>query len=132
MTPQLETELRTLREICKRAASHETAYNGDYEPELWGALDNHCGVVSILVNMLYGGTYRHSVIDGERHIWNRLPDGSEVDLTSCQFKGDGFHPLPVESTDYTIGPVASSKRLYLFLLRVGQCGGEWYAIGKKW
>lgn len=32
-------------------------------------------------------------IKGITHYWNRLPDGKEVDFTSCQFGGDGFTPL---------------------------------------
>jgi hypothetical protein len=52
-----------------------------------------CGVTSLVVQDHVGGdllmaTVRHA--DGRRqgvHYWNRLPDGTEVDLTREQFRG---------------------------------------------
>lgn len=34
-------------------------------------------------------------VNGMDRYWNRLGDGQEVDLTSCQFGGDGFTPLAI-------------------------------------
>ena len=46
-----------------------------------------------MVQALLGGDIVTGRIKGEPHYWNRLPDGKEVDLTSCQFGGDGFKPF---------------------------------------
>jgi hypothetical protein len=40
-----------------------------------------------------GGKIVAGTVNGEPHYWNRLPCGTEVDLTSCQYGGDGFTPL---------------------------------------
>jgi hypothetical protein len=40
-----------------------------------------------------GGDIVTGRVKGVQHYWNRLPDGKEVDLTSCQFGGDGYTPF---------------------------------------
>lgn len=52
-----------------------------------------CGRVSRVVVAVCGGVIVTGPTQGTRHFWNRLPDGTCVDLTSCQFGGDGFTPL---------------------------------------
>jgi hypothetical protein len=50
-----------------------------------------CGVTALVVNDLLGGSILVAEVlwpDGSRqgaHLWNKLPDGSEVDLTLGQF-----------------------------------------------
>lgn len=56
-------------------------------------LKGYCGVVSMLVMNLYGGCLMTAKIKGIQHYWNRLSDGRQVDITSCQFDGDGWTPL---------------------------------------
>jgi len=47
---------------------------------------NQCAVTSLIVQDYFGGDLlRCKTITGTSHYWNRLPDGSEVDLTSDQF-----------------------------------------------
>jgi hypothetical protein len=87
-------QLKILRKAALKVASAETAYlPEEYKSSRLSALQGHCGCVSWLVMQLYGGTIVTGKVDGIRHYWNRLPDGEEVDLTSCQFGGDGFTPL---------------------------------------
>lgn len=51
-----------------------------------------CGATALVVNDLLGGDLMLAEVhlpDGSRqgvHYWNRLPDGSEVDLTRQQFR----------------------------------------------
>jgi len=53
----------------------------------WG----HCDITALLVNDLFGGelvvgeVYHHGVQQGF-HWWNRLPSGTEIDLTRSQFR----------------------------------------------
>ena len=49
-----------------------------------------CGVTALVVHDLFGGELilGEVLVDGARtgsHYWNRLPDGTEVDLTAEQF-----------------------------------------------
>jgi len=49
-----------------------------------------CGVTALVVQDLLGGDLIHGEVhvDGAKegnHYWNRLPDGTEVDLTADQF-----------------------------------------------
>ena len=82
---------RLLKEAMMNVASHETAYL-TYNPEK-SRLHNHCGAVAWVIKQQYGGVLLGGKIDGISHIWNQLPDGTEIDLTSCQFGGDGYTPL---------------------------------------
>lgn len=56
---------------------------------LWG----HCSAMAVTVQAALGGSIVTGRVKGVQHYWNRLPDGTEIDLTSCQFGGDGFSPL---------------------------------------
>ena len=53
----------------------------------------HCAPMAHVVRAVFGGDFMEGPVNGIRHFWNRLPDGTEVDLTSCQFGGDGLSPL---------------------------------------
>jgi len=49
-------------------------------------LKNHCAVVSLIAQNLFGGELMRAVMaDGDSHYWNRLPDGTEKDFTKSQF-----------------------------------------------
>jgi len=62
-------------------------------PPLRSPLAGHCSIVALMVRGMFGGVIVTGLVDETRHYWNRLPDGREVDLTSCQFGGDGVTPL---------------------------------------
>lgn len=91
--------LEILREAALQVASAETScYPDFYEHRqrkglLKSPLDGHCAAMAHLVQGVYGGEIVTGRIEGAPHYWNRLPDGTEVDLTSCQFGGDGYTPL---------------------------------------
>ena len=69
-------------------AAADTAY-GKWS----GGLHNHCGPVSYLVQKKFGGHIVSGKIKGESHLWNRLLDGKEIDLTSDQYGGNGISPI---------------------------------------
>lgn len=74
-----ESMLRLIREVALETSEEQN-------------LQGYCVVLATLVRGLYGGDIVRGRINGEPHYWNRI-DGEEIDLTSCQFGGDGFHPL---------------------------------------
>lgn len=92
-TEQEEYMLVNIRRVAKLVASKETAYKSVYEPETYGNLHNHCGCVADIVQSFAGGELLTGTVKGVYHIWNKLPSGLEVDLTSEQFGGDGWRPL---------------------------------------
>jgi hypothetical protein len=53
----------------------------------------HCAVVALIVQDYFGGDLLKASLVGTdfefdgSHFWNRLPDGTEVDLTQEQFEG---------------------------------------------
>lgn len=44
-----------------------------------------CAVTALVVQDHSGGDLLRAIVNGESHYWNRLPDGTEVDLTRAQF-----------------------------------------------
>ena len=89
----MNTHLKLLREACVAAAGAKTSCH----PELYNAhkspLEGHCAAVAYMVQGMFGGEIVTGRVTGITHYWNRLPDGKEVDLTSCQFGGDGYTPF---------------------------------------
>lgn len=88
----MNRRLRKYRRSFLSVAARDTAHS----PRKWDkhkGLTGHCGAVSYMIQRLMGGDLVGGAVKGERHIWNRLPNGTEVDLTSDQFGGDGFTPL---------------------------------------
>jgi len=78
-----------------RAASPETAYDpiGYEHGRTVSPLIEHCGCVAYAVRELFGGHILTGKVHGETHFWNQLPDGTEVDLSSDQYGGDGVTPV---------------------------------------
>jgi len=98
-TPQSREHFAILRKACMAVASAQmSCYPELYEKyvragTLKSPLQGHCGAVASMIHGMFGGEIVTGRVNDEPHYWNRLPDGSEVDLTSCQFGGDGFTPL---------------------------------------
>jgi len=87
MDDKTRTTLRFLREAAIKAAGTNIR-----DPHA-SPLEGYCASVSVIVRGILGGDLVTGKIDNCRHYWNRLPSGEEVDLTSCQFGGDGLNPL---------------------------------------
>jgi hypothetical protein len=91
----LEKNRRRVREAFLKAACAETScWPEQYiREEKASPLYLHCAAAATVIRVLFGGDIVTGKVCGERHYWNRLPDGQEVDFTSCQYGGDGFTPL---------------------------------------
>lgn len=77
--------LPALRKVCVALVGDDT-------------LEGCCGHVALLVQSMCGGDLVERVVPSPsdsigQHFWNRLPDGTEIDLTSSQFGGDGWNPM---------------------------------------
>ncbi len=90
MLPSLDN-LKLLKAAMCAVASEATAY-GEYNPSV-SPLDGHCGAAAYVLHRLFGGEVMSGTIDGERHLWNRLTNKVEVDMTKCQYGKDGFDSL---------------------------------------
>ena len=67
----------------RHCGSEDTAY-GDYLPEQFGKLHNHCGCVSYALQQMLGGDIMQGKVNGVPHMWNSI-GMVEVDLCSEQF-----------------------------------------------
>ena len=63
--------------------SRDTAY-GEYIPQQFGKLHNHCGCVSYALQKMLGGDIMQGKVNGVPHMWNSI-GMVEVDLCSEQF-----------------------------------------------
>lgn len=73
-------------------ANASTAF-GDYNPQKFGKLHNHCGCVAYAIQKIHGGTIRTGKVCGVKHYWN-LIDGRAVDYTASQFNQPIDHIAP--------------------------------------
>ncbi len=76
---------------------------------------DQCGPTSLVVHDSLGGDlYEVEVFTGgvrtDHHYWNRLPDGTEVDLTRTQFRnGETFGPAIVLPRPTHVSPAAQAR-----------------------
>jgi hypothetical protein len=87
--------LTRLRKALLKSACAETSCSPDgyRRKKIKSPLYLHCAAAATVVKAVLGGDIVTGRVKGVPHYWNRLPDGIEVDLTSCQFGGDGFTPF---------------------------------------
>jgi hypothetical protein len=76
-------------------------------------------VTALVVQDFLGGELLRGLVCGESHYWNRLPDGTELDLTSEQFdtyRLDG--PPEVRGRSYALSFSDTNRRYQLLRRRV--------------
>lgn len=112
------SSLEIVREAMLKSACAETScYPDEYErKKVKSPLYMHCAAAAIVVQALFGGDIVTGRVKEIQHYWNRLPNGTEVDLTSCQFGGDGFTPFKKGRKVNRKGPTA--LRFLMFAERV--------------
>lgn len=79
-----------------------TSGDPDWSPE--APTRGQCAVSALVIQDEMGGDLVRAVVEGVSHYWNRLPNGSEVDVTRGQFE----HWCPVGLTVRDRGYVLSS------------------------
>lgn len=86
-----------LRDMLRAAWGHDTTN----DPDRWSPANpawGQCAVTALAVQEVIGGDLLRSAAPGGSHYWNRLPDGTELDLTREQFR-DGYVPHVIEQRD---------------------------------
>ena len=108
-------ELKRIREAMIECASPDTALDGLFSRQV-SPLHNHCGCVAYTVQQHLGGDI---LVEMEKeHYLNQLPDGRIIDLSSCQFGGDGYTPMTPDvmpAMDFD-----ANDRILLFANRVSE------------
>jgi len=98
--------LRPLREACLRAVADR-----QLEPGRHSALQQvRRGFPDR--TRVFTGDLLCGFVGEERHYWNRLPNGQEVDLTSDQFGGDGCTPLIAGAPVDVPSPISLTALLF--------------------
>jgi len=119
--------LERLRRAALRVAAQDTAYDaGAYRAaraQGRSPLVGHCNAMAYVVQSRLGGEIVEGRVGKERHMWNRLPGGVEVDLTSDQYGGDGFTPVASPRRDVP-ARAAANKRFVVFRDRVAKQLGD--------
>lgn len=101
-----------LRESWSRSTSADSPRWSPNNPA-WG----QCAVTALLVQDLLGGELLRGVVDGVSHYFNRLPDGSLVDLTREQFgSGAEVRDTAIRARAYVLG-FAETRQRYRRLRR---------------
>lgn len=85
---RIDAQLAELRKAMLSVVHVERKYTDWCSP-----LTGHCVAAALMVQACFGGVLVTGKVNDCPHYWNRLPDGREVDLTSCQFGGDGFNAM---------------------------------------
>ena len=120
--------IERLRELLPTICDRETSQDPEgWTPDnpLWG----HCAVVALIVQDYFGGDLLRASLKGTpwfpqnvSHYWNRLPDGTKVDLTEDQF-GDSYPTLPdpiIRTREYVLSYPATVKRCELLKARLAK------------
>lgn len=77
-----------------------------------------CAVTSLLVQDHFGGKLVRGEFEGGSHYWNRLPDGTEIDLTASQFETiPDFKNVAFRSRKYVLSYPDTVVRYRLLVAR---------------
>lgn len=112
--------LKTLEKCLLQSWSAETA-QGEWTPECPSL--NQCAITALIVQDYLGGDLlRCKMTNGNSHYWNRLPDGTEVDLTEDQFNFIEAKPLKddfvIRARDYVLSFPETARRYALLKEKV--------------
>jgi len=123
-SPKLDAFAALLPSLCDR----ETSADPDgWTPEnpLWG----HCAVASLVAQDRFGGALMRGSLEPfpkwahmRSHYWNRLPDGSERDLTYPQFGDDPpqFMTAETRTSACVLSHAATMERYKLLSWRIAK------------
>ena len=84
---------------------------------------NQCAVTALVVQDLFGGNLlRCNMTDGDSHYWNKIADGTEIDLTEEQFNHIDGKPLRetvvIRQRDYVLSYPNTMYRYGLLLQKI--------------
>lgn len=111
------TNKPTLREVLEQCWDRDTSAT----PSRWRRdrpSIGQCAITALLIQDCWGGELLRVMNHGESHYFNRLSDGTEVDLTRDQF--DDWSPTQpeVRSRDYVLSFEQTVRRYTILLERI--------------
>jgi hypothetical protein len=103
---------KDLIEAIRLSWSAETTADGEWSRDR--PSKGQCAVTALVVQDHLGGELLRATVGPVSHYWNRLPDGTIVDLTRDQFPS--FSPVGVESRtrEYVLSYPATAERYRVF------------------
>lgn len=108
LTRSAAKELQRTLQVLTEAWDSSTAAGDHWSPH--NPAQGQCAVSALLVQDLYGGELLRTVNEGESHYWNRLPDGTEIDLTRSQFTKWEPEEILVRERSYLLGSESTVAR----------------------
>jgi hypothetical protein len=108
-----------LEQAIRRSWSAETTVDHDWTPQR--PSKGQCAVTALVVQDYLGGDLLRALVGEVTHYWNRLPDGTILDLTRDQFRS--FEPGNIEprSREYILSYPATAARYRTLAERVQAC-----------
>ena len=89
-----QEKLEQIRNILKTGWNRESSYSTElYEGSDPYSSDGQCYITARTLNYIFGWDIIHLRNSDYNHYWNKLKDGTELDFTSDQMGGDGYHPI---------------------------------------
>lgn len=94
----------------------DTSADDNWTPER--PLKGQCAVTALVVQDYLDGELLRTTVDGVSHYWNRLADGTEIDLTRDQF--DAWNPAEIvkRGRSYVLDFPATERRYLILSKRV--------------
>jgi hypothetical protein len=109
-------DLNTLKDVLQMSWCAATAY-GEWDSHTPSS--NQCAVTALVVQDYFGGKIlRRKLTNGNNHFLNKLPDGTEIDLTETQFSLIITKPIKETTIGYSRNKIlrhASVTRRYELL-----------------
>jgi hypothetical protein len=109
--PTLDEVRDALRLAWSRATSADPDGWSQHNPAL-----GQCAVSALIVQDFFGGDLLRADVGGAGHYWNRLPDGSSIDLTIEQFGEVAKIGIEEERPRSYVMSFASTQRRYELLM----------------
>lgn len=118
MKPTSESWRGLLNELEAAWCRETSADPTHWDP--WNPAWGQCAVTALVVQDRFGGDLLRATVAGTSHYWNRLPDGTEVDLTRHQFDVLETDPIGVvREREYVLSFPDTKRRYEMLLLRLG-------------
>ena len=107
-------DLPMIRETLEKIWSKKTAYKPSLKTGLQTKSRGQCYVTALLLRDIMGAEVVRAKVNEETHYWNRF-SGYEFDLTSDQYGGDGYRPVPYDGRKITKRQVNLMNKRYRIL-----------------
>lgn len=114
------------RLIMTRALERAWCQDTSATPDQWSPQNparGQCAVTALIVQDTLGGILLRTIIEGESHYFNELPDGENVDLTLTQFDDPTIKatdPIEERSREYVLSYRPTVIRYSLLLSRFAE------------